>query len=118
LKHIQQVLGTLRENKLYANLDKCSFDMQRIKYLGYIIDKQGVHVDPTNIQVIHDLLVSKGVANHVSHYLSRPTVVVLTAIINSCGHDTSKWPQLYNKDSKSTTYDTLSVGKLVPYFHL
>jgi hypothetical protein len=54
LKHIQQVLGTLRQHKLYANLEKCSFDMQRIQYLGYIMDEQGVHVDPTKIQVIHD----------------------------------------------------------------
>jgi hypothetical protein len=54
LEHIQQVLGTLRQHKLYANLEKCSFDMQRIQYLGYIMDEQGVHVDPTKIQVIHD----------------------------------------------------------------
>jgi hypothetical protein len=28
--------------------------MQRIQYLGYIMDEQGVHVDPTKIQVICD----------------------------------------------------------------
>jgi hypothetical protein len=39
LKHIQQVLGTLRQHKLYANLEKCSFIMQRIQYLGYILDE-------------------------------------------------------------------------------
>jgi hypothetical protein len=54
LEHIQQVLGTLRQHKLYANLEKCSFDMQRIQYLGYIMDEQGVHVDPSKIQVICD----------------------------------------------------------------
>jgi hypothetical protein len=54
LQHIQQVLHTLRQHKLYANLEKCSFGMDRVHYLGYIIDQHGVHVDPTKIQVIRD----------------------------------------------------------------
>jgi hypothetical protein len=40
--------------KLYANLEKCSFGMDNVHYLGYIVDQHGVHVDPTKIQVIHD----------------------------------------------------------------
>ena len=56
LEHMQWVLGTLQQHKLYANLDNCSFDMQRIQYLGYIVDEQGVHVDPAKIQVISDWL--------------------------------------------------------------
>ena len=51
---MQHVLGTLQQHKLYANLEKCSFRMQRIKYLGYIVDEQGVHVDPSKIKVIRD----------------------------------------------------------------
>jgi hypothetical protein len=54
LQHIQQVLHTLRQHKLYENLEKCSFDMDRVQYLGYIVDEHGVHVDPTKIQVIRD----------------------------------------------------------------
>jgi hypothetical protein len=52
--HIQQVLRTLRQHKLYANLEKCSFGMNKVQYLGYIIDEHGVYVDPANIQVICD----------------------------------------------------------------
>ena len=54
LQHIQQVLHTLRQQKLCANLEKCSFGMDRVHYLGYIIDQHGLHVDPAKIQVIHD----------------------------------------------------------------
>jgi hypothetical protein len=54
LHHIQQVLHTLRQHKIYANLEKFSFGMDLVCYLGYIIDQHGIHVDPTNIQVIHD----------------------------------------------------------------
>jgi hypothetical protein len=54
LQHIQQVLHTLRQHKLYANLEKCPFGMDMVHYLVYIIDRHGVHVDPAKIQVIHD----------------------------------------------------------------
>ena len=54
MRHIQQVLSTLRQHKLYVNLDKCSFGMNKVQYLGYIVDEHGVHVDPTKIQVIFD----------------------------------------------------------------
>jgi hypothetical protein len=54
LEHIQQVLGTLQQHKLYANLEKCSFNVHRIQYLGYIVDAQGVLVYIDKIQVIHD----------------------------------------------------------------
>ena len=54
LHHIRQVLQTLRQHKLCANLEKCSFGMTQVQYLGYIIDEKGVHVDPSKIQVIRD----------------------------------------------------------------
>ena len=34
LQHIHWVLSTLRQHKLYANLKKCSFGMERDQYLG------------------------------------------------------------------------------------
>ena len=54
MRHIQQVLSTLRQHKIYANLEKWSFGMNKVQYLRYIVDDHGVHVDPTNIQVIRD----------------------------------------------------------------
>jgi hypothetical protein len=54
LHHIRQVLQTLRQHKLCANLEKCTFGMTQVQYLGYIIDERGVHVDPAKIQVIRD----------------------------------------------------------------
>ena len=49
LQYIQQVLHTLRQHKLYSNLEKCSFDMDRVQYLGYIVYQHGVYVDPYKI---------------------------------------------------------------------
>jgi len=52
IHHIRQILQTLRQHKLSANLEKYTFDLTKVQYLVYIIDEQGVHVDPSKIQVI------------------------------------------------------------------
>jgi hypothetical protein len=54
MRYIHQVLSTVWQHKLYANLEKCSFGMNMVQYLGYIVDEHGVHVDPAKIQVIRD----------------------------------------------------------------
>ena len=41
IQHIQQVLETLRTNKLYLKASKCSFAQQSLEYLGHIISDQG-----------------------------------------------------------------------------
>jgi hypothetical protein len=56
MRHIEQVLSTLRKHKLYANLEKFSFGINMLQYLGYIVDEHGVHVDPAKIQFIRDWL--------------------------------------------------------------
>ena len=43
LQQIQQVLNTLRHHKICLNLEKCSFAMNTIKYLGDVIDLASQH---------------------------------------------------------------------------
>lgn len=52
VQHLRTVLSTLRQNKLYAKLSKCSFGQQEIEYLGHIISSQGVATDPSKIEAI------------------------------------------------------------------
>ena len=54
LQHVEQILSALQDDGLFANKEKCYFSMESIKYLGYVIDSAGVHVDPEKIQVIKD----------------------------------------------------------------
>ena len=54
LQHIQQIMHTLKQHKLYAKLENCSFGMDKVQYLGYILDQHGVHVYLAKIQVIRD----------------------------------------------------------------
>ena len=40
-------------------------------------------------------------------------------VLNSCGNETSRLPQIYNSDPDLTaTYETLGAGTKVPNFHL
>ena len=52
LDHLKIVLKTLREHQLYAKFKKCSFWMEYISFLGYVINADGIHVDPKKIEAI------------------------------------------------------------------
>jgi hypothetical protein len=45
----QWVLGTLAENELYLQLEKCEFEKTWIEYLGLIISKNRVEMDPVKV---------------------------------------------------------------------
>ena len=50
--HLRLVLQVLRQHQLYAKMSKCSFYQEQIHYLGHIISKQGIIVDPEKIDTI------------------------------------------------------------------
>ena len=52
--HLRQVLQVLRDAKLYANLEKCTFAKDKVIFLGYVVSKHGVEVDSSKIEAIQD----------------------------------------------------------------
>jgi hypothetical protein len=44
------VLQKLRDHKLYAKLSKCEFWFKQVVFLGHIISKGGISVDPGKVQ--------------------------------------------------------------------
>ncbi|RDX95063.1 hypothetical protein CR513_22454, partial [Mucuna pruriens] len=47
-KHVEYfhvVLNVLRENKLYENLKKCSFCLEFVVFLGFVVSSKGISVD-------------------------------------------------------------------------
>jgi hypothetical protein len=58
-KHLRMVLQVLQEHQLYAKLSKCSFYQDQIHYLGHIISKEGIIVDPEKIEAIREWSVPK-----------------------------------------------------------
>jgi len=52
-QHVTKVMTRLREAGLQLDIDKCEFEVQETKYLGFIIDtKQGVRMDPDKVKAI------------------------------------------------------------------
>eukprot|EP00253_Pinus_taeda_P022443 PITA_22443 len=62
-EHIRMVLQTLREHQLYAKFSKCDFFQEEIQYLGHVITKDGIAVDPEKIKAIMEWPVPKDVAD-------------------------------------------------------
>ena len=60
-EHLQIILQVLREHKLYAKFSKCEFFKDKIQYLGHVISKEGISVDPDKINEIIEWLVPKDV---------------------------------------------------------
>ena len=48
--HLKLVLQRLREHKLYAKFSKCEFWIDEIPFLGHIISKGGIVVDPSKVK--------------------------------------------------------------------
>lgn len=52
VEHLRIVLMTLRREKLFANLAKCTFCVEKVVFLGYIVTAQGIQVDEQKVEAI------------------------------------------------------------------
>ncbi|XP_074318751.1 putative mitochondrial protein AtMg00860 [Silene latifolia] len=60
-EHLRLVLQTLRHNQLYAKLSKCEFYLEKVAFLGRVISKDGVAVDPSKIKAVSNWEAPKNV---------------------------------------------------------
>ena len=44
----------MRGNKIYAKLSKCDFNSPEVEFLGHIVGREGIKVDPAKIAVVRD----------------------------------------------------------------
>ena len=52
--HLGIVLQTLRGKQLYAKLSKCEFWLDRVSFLGHVVTKDGISVDPGKVDVVEN----------------------------------------------------------------
>ena len=52
LEHIRKVFDIRYENKLYAKLTNCCFAKNELEYLGHVMGKDGIKVDPRKIDTV------------------------------------------------------------------
>ncbi|WRX26217.1 Reverse transcriptase domain - like 10 [Theobroma cacao] len=50
--HLRIVLQTLRERQLYAKFSKCEFWLKEVVFLGHVVSRAGIYVDPKKIEAI------------------------------------------------------------------
>ena len=52
--HLRTVLQTLREHQLYAKFSKCDLWTESVAFLGHVVTKEGIQVDPQNIKAVSE----------------------------------------------------------------
>jgi hypothetical protein len=54
LTHVDQVLRLLSQHQLFLKQSKCAFGASEVEYLGHLVGKDGVRVDPKKIKAMQD----------------------------------------------------------------
>ena len=71
LQRLREVFQRLDDNNLIVKLKKCQFGFRQLKYLGFIVGKDGVGTDPTKTKVIAEATLP-------------PTLVKLQSFMGMC----------------------------------
>ena len=115
LKHVRDILATLRDNGLYANLEKCHLGKRSLKFLGEIVSHEGRSPDPERISAIvnwptprshQDVRVFLGMTGYLSPYIPtysarvKPLNKVRNGQPGSGGHQPS-FRSLWGPDQQS-----------------
>ncbi|GJS93039.1 putative reverse transcriptase domain, ribonuclease H-like domain protein [Tanacetum coccineum] len=51
-EHLKIILDLLKKEKLYAKFSKCDFWLESVQFLGHVINREGIHVNPAKIEAI------------------------------------------------------------------
>jgi hypothetical protein len=54
LSHVDRVLHLLSQHQLFLKQSKCDFGTSEVEYLGHMVGKDGVRVDPKKIEAMQD----------------------------------------------------------------
>lgn len=76
--HLEQVLRILEDEKLHCKFKKCEFLKNEVKFLGHIIDNQGIKPDPAKVECVkawtrpknvHELRSFLGLTNYFRKFI-------------------------------------------------
>jgi hypothetical protein len=54
LAHVDRVLQRLSQQQLFLKQSKCAFGASEVEYLGHLVGKVGIRMDPKKIEVMQD----------------------------------------------------------------
>ncbi|GJU83228.1 putative reverse transcriptase domain-containing protein [Tanacetum coccineum] len=50
--HLKLILELLKKEKLFGKFLKCEFWLQEVRFLGHVVNSEGIHVDPSKIEAV------------------------------------------------------------------
>ncbi|GJU92484.1 putative reverse transcriptase domain-containing protein [Tanacetum coccineum] len=50
--HFKLILRLLKKEELFAKFSKCEFWLSKVQFLSYVIDSEGIHIDPAKIESV------------------------------------------------------------------
>ncbi|KAJ0915815.1 putative nucleotidyltransferase, Ribonuclease H [Helianthus annuus] len=53
-QHLRLILELLRKEQLYAKFSKCDFWLREVHFLGHVVNRDGIHVDPSKVDSIRN----------------------------------------------------------------
>ncbi|XP_011015774.1 PREDICTED: uncharacterized protein LOC105119343 [Populus euphratica] len=51
-EHLRLVLQTLRDHRLYGKFSKSEFWLESVRFLGHVVSKNGIEVDPQKVEAV------------------------------------------------------------------
>lgn len=54
MHHLHNIFDTLRRERLFANLKRCNFCVDKVAFLGFVVSAQGVEVDESKVEAIRN----------------------------------------------------------------
>jgi hypothetical protein len=51
-EHLRTVMEKLREKKLFAKIKKCEFWLEEVSFMGHVVNKNGLAVDPAKVKAV------------------------------------------------------------------
>ncbi|GJU59191.1 putative reverse transcriptase domain-containing protein [Tanacetum coccineum] len=50
--YLKTILDLLKKEKLYAKFSKCEFWLKEVQFLGHVVNRDGIHVDPSKVESV------------------------------------------------------------------
>ena len=59
VQHVRTILAALQKHQLYAKIQNCEFSREESTFVGFLVSKSGIGMDPAKVAAIMDWPIPK-----------------------------------------------------------